>query len=81
MLYRHVLVKATTFVILRGGGIPARLPCLQTSKPALDAMEEDVADAGLRGDLLDLVGEETGFDVDEAAALVTDQVLRRLDQY
>lgn len=52
-----------------------------TTATVVASLEEHVADAGFRGDLVDLVGEGTGFDVDEAAALVTDELVRRLDQF
>jgi hypothetical protein len=51
-----------------------------TPATAVANLQEHIADAGFRTDLLDLVGEDTGFDVDEAAALVTEQLLEPLDQ-
>jgi Nucleotidyl transferase AbiEii toxin, Type IV TA system len=51
-----------------------------TTASAKANLERHVADAGFRSDLVDLVGEEIGFDVDEAAGLVTAQLLDRLDQ-
>lgn len=50
-----------------------------TTATAVANLQEHVADVGFRTDLLDLVGEDTGFDIDEAAALVTRQLLERLD--
>jgi hypothetical protein len=43
-------------------------------------LEGHLAHPGFRRDLLDLLGEETEFNVDEAAALVTGELLARLDQ-
>lgn len=43
-------------------------------------LEAHIADPGFRRDLFDLVGEGTDFDVDEAAALVTGELLARLDE-
>ena len=54
----------------RSARSPTRSACLA----------EHVADSGFRGDLVALVGEETGFDVDDAAALITESLLRRLDR-
>lgn len=61
------------------------LACLGPYRPdgytvatAVANLEGHVADRGFRDDLLDLVAEETGFDVDAAAALVIDKLLRRL---
>ena len=50
-----------------------------TTATAVANLQEHVAHAGFRGDLVQLVGEDTGFDVDAAAALVTDELLVRLD--
>jgi len=55
-------------------------PVGYTTATAVANLEEHVADAGFRGDLLDIVGQQTEFDVDQAAALVTDDLLRCLDQ-
>lgn len=49
-----------------------------TTATAVANLEEHVADVGFRTDLLGLTGEDAGFDVDEAAALVTLQLLERL---
>jgi predicted nucleotidyltransferase component of viral defense system len=51
-----------------------------TTATALANLDEHVADAGFRTDLLTLVGEETGFDVEEAAGLVAARLLERLDR-
>jgi predicted nucleotidyltransferase component of viral defense system len=50
-----------------------------TTATAMANLKEHVADAGFRTDLVDLVSEKIGFDVDEAAGLVTAQLLERLD--
>lgn len=49
-----------------------------TTATAVANLREHVGDPGFRTDLLDLVGEETGFDVDEASALVTEKLLQHL---
>lgn len=49
-----------------------------TAATAVANLQEHVADRGFREDLLDLVAEAAGFDVDVAAGLVTDELLRRL---
>jgi predicted nucleotidyltransferase component of viral defense system len=46
---------------------------------AVANLAEHVADPGFRSDLLDLTTESSGYDVDEAAALVTEQLLRHVD--
>ena len=46
---------------------------------AIANLEGHVADAGFRHDLLDLVGEDTGFHVEAAAALITEELLSRVD--
>lgn len=51
-----------------------------TTATAVANLEEHLSHGGFRNDLRDLVGGDTGFDVDRAAALVTDKLLRRLDQ-
>lgn len=51
-----------------------------TPATAVANREQHISAPGFRADLLDLVGEETGFDIDEAAALVTERLLRRLGQ-
>lgn len=49
-----------------------------TTATAVANLEEHVADPGFRTDLLQLMGDEVGFDVDEAAALVIESLLQRL---
>ena len=49
-----------------------------TRAMAVANLEEHVADAGFRTDLLALVGEDIGFDVDEGAARVAEELLQRL---
>ncbi len=53
-------------------------PDSYTTATAVANLREHVGDPGFRTDLLDLVGERTGFDVDESAALVTEKQLQRL---
>lgn len=49
-----------------------------TAVTAVANLQEHVADRGFREDLLDLVAEGAGFDVDRAAGIVTNELLRRL---
>lgn len=51
-----------------------------TAASAVANLEEHLGHKGFRGDLALLVAGDTGFDVDEAAKLVTERLLRRLDQ-
>lgn len=52
-----------------------------TTASATANLEAHLTHPGFRRDLLDLVGDETEFDVDEAAALVTGELLARLDEF
>lgn len=49
-----------------------------TTATAVANLQEHVADRGFREDILDLVADDSGFDIDAAAGLVTDELLRRL---
>lgn len=51
-----------------------------TAALAVANLEEHVADPGFRTDLLDLTTESSDYDIDEAAALVTEQLLRHVDR-
>lgn len=51
-----------------------------TAAAAVANLAEHVDHAGFRGDLALLVAGEAGFDVDEAAALVSARLFQRLDQ-
>ena len=50
-----------------------------TTASAVANLEEHIGHGGFRGDVVDLVVGNPDFDVDEAAALVTDQLLNQLD--
>ena len=51
-----------------------------TTATAVANLDEHVDHRGFRSDLVDLVAGDTGFSVDQAAELVTDRLLRRLDR-
>lgn len=50
-----------------------------TGALAVANLEEHVSDSGFRSDLLDLTTESSGYDLDEAAAIVTEQLLQRVE--
>ena len=51
-----------------------------TAELAVANLEEHVADPGFRSDLLDLTTVSSGYDIDDAAATVTEHLLRRVDR-
>lgn len=51
-----------------------------TTATAVANLQEHLDHGGFRSDLVALVAGDSGFDIDDAAALVTDELLRRLDQ-
>ena len=51
-----------------------------TAVLAVANLEEHVADPGFRSDLLDLTTESSGYDLDEAAAIVAERLLRHVDR-
>lgn len=63
------------------------LACFEPYRPdgytrpaAIENLEEHLTHGGFRDDLLDLIAEGTGFDIDLGATLVTDELLRRPDE-
>ena len=51
-----------------------------TSALAVANLEEHAADPGFRSDLLDLTTVSSGYDIDDAVAIVTEHLLRRIDR-
>ncbi len=58
--------------------VPYR-PAGYTSAAAIANLDQHLTDRIFRSDLSDLIVADTGYDLDDAARLITDQLLRRVD--